>query len=101
MNGTRRKSRGTTMLASPQRKALVRHQCVESPVMAMPSKGKYIEELIFKSHEGSLANRFIGSCMRFIQNKIANVLCVAVNFFVVISVIAIMTADTTTKSTAG
>ena len=92
---------GTTMVASPERNALVRHQCVESPVTVMPSSGRYMDELILKIHDGSLVTKFIGNCMRFIQNRIANVLCVAVNFLVVMRVIAIAIADTTTRSTAG
>src|SRR5437016_916570 len=65
----RRKSSGTTMVASSWWNALVRQKCEESPATATPSIGSACAMSILVTKDGLLPTRFIGSCMAFIQDS--------------------------------
>src|SRR5438105_14072245 len=89
------------MLASPCRNALVRQKCDESPASATPSRGSASPASIRVTNEGLLPTRFIGSCIAFIQNRIANVVSVTISFLVEIEETANPSASPRMISAAG
>src|SRR5216684_62487 len=97
----RRKSSGTTMVASPWRNALVRQKCEDSPAIATPSIGSACATSILVTKDGLLPTRFIGSCMAFIQNRIAKVVSVTISFLVAMEETAKPNAAPRMTSAAG
>ena len=67
----------------------------------MPISGQSWLASSLRTNSGSLPNRFIGSCIAFIQNRMAKVVCEAVSFLVVMAEPPNATAAASTHSAAG
>ena len=69
--------------------------------MLMPASGKIIHHSSRVANKGSLPAKFIGSCMRLIQNRIAKVLSLEISFLVQIATSAKASAVASAMSAAG
>src|SRR5437773_7824319 len=101
MSGIRTKSSGTTMVTSPARKALVSARCDASPHIAMPVSAGRSPTPSRVTNVRSLPATAIGSCMTFIQNRMASVVVVAVSVFGTVNATAKPNAAASTRSAAG